>query len=245
MLSLLLLLCLLSGCQVFKGDKRVAFLGDSITQGWAYPAANFGIFGNTSQQMLERDAAVLAGHGYAKVVILGGTNDVLLGIEPAMTVSNLEKIALSVQRSGAEPVLCEIPPIFHSLKLDDDKDYSNDVLRLNRQIVRLAAEHRWRLVDLLRSFAIPSPRFFRRCAHEAKGILAHGNCTPSRGTGRLTVRRSSMRTNQESLLTESGCAFSQDCFIGRMRWAAGGVGSMTLNSKMGRGRQPSSGGLHR
>ncbi len=146
-LPLLLSLCLMSGCQVFKGDKRVAFLGDSITQGWAYPAANFGIFGNTSQQMLERDAAVLAGHGYAKVIILGGTNDVLLGIEPEITVSNLEKIALAVQRSGAEPVLCEIPPIFHSLKVDDTKDYSNDVRRLNGEIARLAAEHRWRLVD--------------------------------------------------------------------------------------------------
>jgi lysophospholipase L1-like esterase len=146
-LPLLLSLCLLSGCQVFKGDKRVAFLGDSITQGWAYPAANFGIFGNTTQQMLERDAAVLAGHGYGKVIILGGTNDLLLGIEPEITVSNLEKIALAVQRSGAEPVLCEIPPIFHSLKVDDTKDYSNDVRRLNGQIARLAAEHRWRLVD--------------------------------------------------------------------------------------------------
>jgi lysophospholipase L1-like esterase len=146
-LPLLLSLCLLSGCRVFKGDKRVAFLGDSITHGWAYPAANFGIPGNTTQQMLERDAAVLAGHGYAKVIILGGTNDVLLGIEPEITVSNLEKIALAVQRSGAEPVLCEIPPIFHSFKVDDAKDYSNDVRRLNGQIARLAAEHRWRLVD--------------------------------------------------------------------------------------------------
>ena len=146
-LPLLLALCLLSGCRVFKGDNRVAFLGDSITQGWGYPAANFGIFGNTTQQMLERDAAVLAGHGYAKVIILGGTNDVLLGIEPEITVNNLEKIALAVQGSGAEPVLCEIPPIFHSLKVDDIKDYSNDVRRLNGQIARLAAEHRWRLVD--------------------------------------------------------------------------------------------------
>jgi lysophospholipase L1-like esterase len=146
-LPLLLFLCLLSGCQVLRGDKRVAFLGDSITQGWAYPAANFGIFGNTTQQMMERDAAVLAGHGYAKVIILGGTNDVLLGIEPEITVSNLEKIALAVQGPGAEPVLCEIPPIFHSLKVDDTKDYSNDVNRLNGQIARLAAEHRWRLVD--------------------------------------------------------------------------------------------------
>jgi lysophospholipase L1-like esterase len=147
LLPLLLSLCLLSGCQVFKGDKRVAFLGDSITQGWAYPAANFGIFGNTTEQMLARDTAVLSGHGYAKVIILGGTNDVLLGIEPEMTVSNLKKIALAVEWSGAEPVLCEIPPIFHSLREDDTKDYSDDVRRLNRQIARLAAEHRWRLVD--------------------------------------------------------------------------------------------------
>ena len=147
MLALSLLLCLLNGCQVFKGDKRVAFLGDSITQGWRYPAANFGIFGNTTQQMLDRDAAVLAGHDYAKVIILGGTNDALLGIEPEITVRNLEKIALAVQRSGAEPVLCEIPPIFHSFNVDDTKDYSNDVSRLNGQIAQLAAKHRWRLVD--------------------------------------------------------------------------------------------------
>jgi lysophospholipase L1-like esterase len=147
LLPLFLSLCLLNGCRLFKGDKHVAFLGDSITQGWAYPAANFGIFGNTTQQMLARDAAVLGGHSYTKVIILGGTNDVLLGIEPETTVSNLEKIALAVERSGAEPVLSEIPPIFHSLKVDDAKDYSDDVRRLNGQITRLAAEHHWRLVD--------------------------------------------------------------------------------------------------
>jgi lysophospholipase L1-like esterase len=147
LLPLLLFLCLLTGCRVFKADPRVAFLGDSITQGWAYPVANFGVMGNTTLQMLQRDSAVLSGHNYAKVVILGGTNDVLRGIEPQITVSNLEKIALAVQRSGAEPVLCEIPPIFHALNVNDTKDYSNDVRQLNRQIVHLAAEHRWRLVD--------------------------------------------------------------------------------------------------
>lgn len=147
LLSFLLSLCLLTGCRVFKADPRVAFLGDSITRGWAYPVANFGLFGNTTLQMMQRDSAVLSGHNYSKVVILGGTNDVLLGIEPRITVSNLEKIALAVQRSGAEPVLCEIPPIFHSFNVDDTKDYSNDVSRLNGQIAQLAAKHRWRLVD--------------------------------------------------------------------------------------------------
>lgn len=147
MLTLLLSLCLLTGCRVFKADPQVAFLGDSITQGWAYPVANFGLFGNTTLQMLQRDSVVVSEHHYAKVVILGGTNDVLLGIEPRITVTNLEKIALAVQRSRAEPVLCEIPPIFHGLNVKDTKDYSDDVRQLNRQIAQLAAEHRWRLVD--------------------------------------------------------------------------------------------------
>jgi lysophospholipase L1-like esterase len=147
LLPVLLSLCLSTGCRVFNADPRVAFLGDSITQEWVYPVANFGLFGNTTLQMLQRDSTVLSGHNYVKVVILGGTNDVLLGIEPPTTVSNLEKIALAVERSGAEPVLSEIPPIFHSLKVDDAKDYSDDVRRLNGQITRLAAEHHWRLVD--------------------------------------------------------------------------------------------------
>jgi lysophospholipase L1-like esterase len=147
LLPILLSLCLLTGCRVFNADPRVAFLGDSITQEWVYPVANFGLFGNTTLQMLQRDSTVLSGHNYVKVVILGGTNDLLLGIEPRTTVSNLEKIALAVQRSGVEPVLCEIPPIFHSPNMNDTKDYSNDVRQLNRQIAYLAAEHRWRLVD--------------------------------------------------------------------------------------------------
>jgi lysophospholipase L1-like esterase len=147
LLTLFLSLCFLTGCRLFKADPRVAFLGDSITQEWQYPAANFGLFGNTTLQMLQRDSAVVSGHNYAKVVILGGTNDVLLGIAPRITVANLEQIALAVQRSGAEPVLCEIPPIFHGFTVNDTRDYSNAVRQLNRQIAQLAGEHRWRLVD--------------------------------------------------------------------------------------------------
>jgi GDSL-like Lipase/Acylhydrolase family len=147
LLCLLFSLCSLTGCRLFKANSQVAFLGDSITQGWAYPAANFGLFGNTTSQMLERNSAILSGQSYAKVVILGGTNDVLLGIKPEITVGNLEKIGLAVQRSGAEPVLCEIPPIFHSFNPGDKKNYSNDVRNLNQQIARLAAEHRWKLAD--------------------------------------------------------------------------------------------------
>jgi lysophospholipase L1-like esterase len=147
LLGYLLSLSLLTGCRIFKADSQVAFLGDSITQGWSYPTRNFGLFGNTTSQMLERAPKVTSGQRYDKVMILGGTNDVLLGVASETTVINLEKIGLTVQRSGAEPVLSEIPPLFHSFNQKDTKDYSDEVRMLNQQIVRLAREHRWKLVD--------------------------------------------------------------------------------------------------
>ena len=97
--------------------------------------------------MLERAREITARQRYEKVIILGGTNDVLFGVASETTVSNLEKIGLAVQRSGAEPVLSEIPPIFHNFNRKDTKDYSDEVRILNQQIGRLAREHRWKLID--------------------------------------------------------------------------------------------------
>src|ERR1700678_3493487 len=109
-----LLLSLLAGCRLIKADPDAAFLGDSITQGWYYPRANFGVFGNTSAQMLARFPSSIPGHHYKQVVILGGTNDVLLGVDPSVTIRNLAELGRETTQAGAEPVLCEIPPIFHS-----------------------------------------------------------------------------------------------------------------------------------
>jgi lysophospholipase L1-like esterase len=97
--------------------------------------------------MLQRASAVILGHRFAKMVVLGGTNDVLLGIDPDVTVKNLEAIAFAAQQSGVEPILCEIPPIFHGIRPRDAKDYSYEVRLLNAQIARLAASRGWRLVD--------------------------------------------------------------------------------------------------
>lgn len=86
------------GCRVFKASAEVAFMGDSITEGWAYPRDNFGVYGNTTAQMVARFPAQVPGHHFKRVVILGGTNDVLLGIAPADTVDNLRKMAnLTIQ----------------------------------------------------------------------------------------------------------------------------------------------------
>lgn len=141
------LLSLPMGCRAFKADPGTAFLGDSLTEGWAYPAVNFGVHGNTTAQMLERFPAKIPGHHYREVVILGGTNDVLLGVDPDVTTHNLEMLANETLEAGAQPVLCEIPPIFHGIAPGDRKDYSEGVSILNQHIVRLAALHHWKLVD--------------------------------------------------------------------------------------------------
>ena len=137
----------LAGCHLVHAAPDVAFLGDSITEGWSYPTVNYGVHGNTTAQMLDRFNGVIPGHGYHTVVLLGGTNDVLLGIDPDITVQNLEKLAEETTDQRAEPILCEIPPIFHSFDPKVTKDFGPQVVDLNSRIVKLAAAHHWKLVD--------------------------------------------------------------------------------------------------
>jgi lysophospholipase L1-like esterase len=140
-------LCALSGCRLVGADPHVAFLGDSITQGWYYPRSNYGRYGNTTAQMLVRLPAVLSSGRYKEVIVLGGTNDILKGIGPEETIHNLEMLGEQIDQRGAEPVLCEIPPIFHALDPANSTDYAPAVIQLNRRIAELASLHHWRLID--------------------------------------------------------------------------------------------------
>jgi acyl-CoA thioesterase I len=140
-------LCLTTGCRLVTADPHVAFLGDSITEGWRYPRANFGIHGNTTAQMLERFPRAIPGHHFTTIVILGGTNDVLGDTDPNTTIANLEAIGERSAQQNIEPILCEIPPIFHDWRPANTKDYKPKVLELNRRIAALADKHHWKLVD--------------------------------------------------------------------------------------------------
>jgi lysophospholipase L1-like esterase len=123
-------------------SPRVAFMGDSITQGWTFPRANFGIFGQTTAQMLARFPNQVPHRNFRTVVILGGTNDTLLGIDPAITVANLSRMIDMARAAGVEPVLAEIPPIYK-----ENGRFLPAVQQLDRRIVALAAAKRVRLAD--------------------------------------------------------------------------------------------------
>ncbi len=140
-------LCLTAGCHLVSAGRSCAFLGDSITEGWYYPTVNLGVHGNTTAQMLSRFPNLIPGRGYKTVVILGGTNDTLLGISPDETVRNLDEIGQLAVGQHAEPVLCEVPPIFHGLRSNDRTDYRPAVVTLNRRISHLASARHWKLVD--------------------------------------------------------------------------------------------------
>ena len=62
--------------------------------------------------MLARFPAQIVGHDYREVVILGGTNDTLLGLEQQATLANLGAMVDLARKAGIEPVLAEIPPIY-------------------------------------------------------------------------------------------------------------------------------------
>jgi lysophospholipase L1-like esterase len=123
-------------------SARVAFMGDSITEGWAFPRANFGIYGQTTAQMLARFPAQVPNRNFRAVVILGGTNDTLLGIDPAVTIANLSRMVDLARAAGIEPILAEIPPIYR-----ERGRFLPAVQRLNASIVGLASAKQVKLAD--------------------------------------------------------------------------------------------------
>ncbi|WP_313535217.1 GDSL-type esterase/lipase family protein [Sphingomonas sp.] len=104
-----------------KGEQRVVFLGDSITDGWdltrsfpGKPYVNRGIGSQVTAQMLVRfEQDVVALHPRA-VVILGGVNDVtgFLQVESVESiVANIDAMADIATAHGIAVVLCSILPV--------------------------------------------------------------------------------------------------------------------------------------
>jgi lysophospholipase L1-like esterase len=109
------------------GEKRVVFMGDSITEGWAHfgvppepPVAgkdyiNRGISGQTTPQMLVRFQQDVLDLKPAAVVILAGINDIAGNtgdMTPEQTEGNLAAMAELAQAHGIKVVLCSITPAF-------------------------------------------------------------------------------------------------------------------------------------
>jgi lysophospholipase L1-like esterase len=109
-----------------KGQKRVVFYGDSITDGWGRrpntgtffpgkPYVNRGISGQTTPQMVVRFRQDVIDLNPAAVVILAGTNDVAGNtgpMTPEMTEDNFASMVDLAKANGIKVIVASITPAF-------------------------------------------------------------------------------------------------------------------------------------
>jgi lysophospholipase L1-like esterase len=131
-------------------------LGDSLT---AWPAGNpwpsrldamdpalkliknTGIPGNTTAQMRSRFAADVLPYSPSVLFILGGTNDLGLGISQSAIISNLRAIVVAAKAKKIQPILLLVPP-------DSWTSMAPKINSLNAAIVNLANSQRVVYVDI-------------------------------------------------------------------------------------------------
>jgi lysophospholipase L1-like esterase len=131
-------------------------LGDSLT---AWPAGNpwpsrldaidpalkliknTGIPGNTTAQMRARFAADVLPYKPSVLFVLGGTNDLGLGISQSAIISNLRAIVVAAKAKKIQPILLLVPP-------DSWTSMAPKINSLNAAIVNLANSQRVVYVDI-------------------------------------------------------------------------------------------------
>ncbi|MEQ9377894.1 MAG: SGNH/GDSL hydrolase family protein [Imperialibacter sp.] len=107
-----------------KGENRIVFMGNSITEGWSKvnpeffegkPYINRGISGQTTPQMLVRFRADVINLKPAVVIILAGTNDIAGNTGPStleMIADNIYSMVELAQANGIKVVLSSTLPAY-------------------------------------------------------------------------------------------------------------------------------------
>ena len=110
--------------QVKQNEKRVVFMGNSITIGWLQthpdffknkPYVNRGISGQTTPQMLVRFRPDVVDLDAAAVVLLAGTNDIAGNTGPVtleMILDNIKSMTEIAQANNIKVILCSVLPAF-------------------------------------------------------------------------------------------------------------------------------------
>lgn len=130
-----------------KGEERVVFMGDSITDSWKlgeyFPGqtyVNRGISGQTTPQMLLRFRADVIDLQPKVVVILAGTNDISGNTGPttlAVIEGNLTSMVELAHANGINVVIASVLPISDYNKNKDGNPIIRSVQRPPAQILEL------------------------------------------------------------------------------------------------------------
>src|SRR5664279_4353524 len=135
-----------------EGEKRVVFMGNSITEGWiridpgffsGKPYINRGISGQTTPQMLVRFKPDVINLKPVVVVILAGINDIAGNTGPStleMIEDNLSSMAEIAKTNGVEVVLSSVLPAY-DFPWHPGLEPAEKVVKLNGWIKNYAMSH--------------------------------------------------------------------------------------------------------
>lgn len=162
-----------------KGERRVVFLGDSITDNWSRPGMggffagkpyiNRGIGGQTTAHMLLRFRPDVIALQPKVVVILAGTNDIGGNSGPATLQdiqNNLASMADLARANGIRVVLASVPPVTNAVLNAQGKPV---FMSSERRILMIPQVNAW-LKDFAKSKGHVYLDYFAALA-DTKGVL--------------------------------------------------------------------------
>ncbi|RYY32137.1 MAG: acylhydrolase [Sphingobacteriaceae bacterium] len=164
------------------GEKRVVFMGNSITEGWSNadpdffkgkPYINRGIGGQTTPQMLVRFRQDVIDLKPAVVIILAGINDIAGNTGPAtleFTFGNIISMAELARANGIKVVLSSVLPAY-DFPWKPGIEPAPKVIKLNAMLKAYADKNNIVYVD-----------YFSAMVDERKGLpadLAHDGVHPN------------------------------------------------------------------
>jgi lysophospholipase L1-like esterase len=142
-----------------KGENRVVFLGDSITDGWKLadyfpgkPYVNRGISGQTTPQMLIRFRPDVIDLQPKVVLLLAGTNDIASNTGP-MTLEQIEENYASMadlaRANGIRFVFASVTPVHDKGARGPQTPRRNpeQIKELNTWLKKYCAEHKLVYLD--------------------------------------------------------------------------------------------------
>jgi len=139
-------------------EKRVVFMGNSITEGWGTtypeffkgkPYINRGIGGQTTPQMLLRFRADVINLKPALVVILAGTNDIAGNTGPStleMIADNIFSMAELAKANNIKVILCSVLPVY-DYPWKPGLQPAEKIIALNSMIRKYAEKNKIPYVD--------------------------------------------------------------------------------------------------
>jgi lysophospholipase L1-like esterase len=140
------------------GEKRVVFMGNSITIGWiekhpeffsGKPWINRGISGQTTPQMLVRFRADVINLNPSAVILLAGINDIAGNTGPStpeMIHDNIAGMVEMAQAHNIKVILCSVLPAY-DFPWSPGLQPAEKVVELNKWIRDYAASHHCLYID--------------------------------------------------------------------------------------------------